>query len=98
MLDYLNDYNFSNEDITLVKKSLNQSQIQNLDIMKENVIKNIKIFNKHEITRLTELLIKRSDIFIKEESVLKENIGKHNPKFIKHIIEISPEDLVNFDF
>ena len=97
MLEYLKNYNLSNDDVNDIKLEFNKDILTNFEVMSYNVCQILDYLKSLNINSFKELILIRPDICFININILKEKVNKLDVNLIKFIIENDPNNLINFD-
>lgn len=97
MIDYLQKYNLTDDDINLLNSQLSEDIKNSLSVMKENAEAILDYLKELGVTNFKDLLLERIDICFFDLNYLKEKIEKYDKKLIKFVIDNSVGDLLDFD-
>ena len=97
MIDFLNKYGLSKEDILEIKRHFDEKFIYNLVVMKNNVIEVLDYLQSIGVTNFKNLILGRCDLCFMDVDYLKGQIGKYDEKLIVYIMNNDICDLLDFD-
>lgn len=97
MIDYLKDYEMSNEDIAEIKGRFDEKNIYNLGIMKDNVCEILDYLKEIGVTNFKNIILYRLDLCFMDLTYLKKQISKYDTKLIVYIMNNDVCDLLDFD-
>lgn len=97
MIDYLQKYNLTDDDINLLNSQLSEDIKNSLFVMRENAEAILDYLKELGVTNFKDLLFERTDICFFDLNYLKEKIEKYDKKLIKFVIDNSIGDLLDFD-
>ena len=96
MIEYLKEF-VRQEEYELIFDSLTEKQIDNFEVMENNVIEVIVYLKELKISNITNIIIKRPDLFFRSIDTLKELFASVDKDLLFHILEYEPTDLINFN-
>lgn len=97
MIDFLNKYGLSKEDILEIKGRFDEKFIYNLGVMKNNVIEVLDYLQSIGVTNFKNLILYRCDLCFMDVDYLKGQISKYDEKLIVYIMNNDICDLLDFD-
>lgn len=97
MIDFLNKYSLSKEDILEIKGHFDENFIYNLGVMKNNVIEVLDYLQSIGVTNFKNLILYRCDLCFMDVDYLKGQISKYDEKLIVYIMNNDICDLLDFD-
>lgn len=97
MIDFLNKYGLSKEDILEIKGHFDEKFIYNLGVMKNNVIEVLDYLQSIGVTDFKNLILCRCDLCFMDVDYLKGQISKYDEKLIVYIMNNDICDLLDFD-
>lgn len=97
MIDFLNKYSLSKEDILEIKGHFDETFIYNLGVMKNNVIGVLDYLQSIGVTNFKNLILYRCDLCFMDVDYLKGQISKYDEKLIVYIMNNDICDLLDFD-
>lgn len=97
MIDFLNNYGLSKEDILEIKGHFDENFIYNLGVMKNNVIEVLDYLQSIGVTNFKNLILCRCDLCFMDVDYLKGQISKYDEKLIVYIMNNDICDLLDFD-
>lgn len=97
MIDYLKNYNLTEEQIKVIKENITLIQIQELELLEENVCKMLDYLKSLNINNIYNLIMYRSDLCFLELDEFKKILNNYDIALIKYIIENDIGDLINFN-
>ncbi len=96
-LDYLNKFDIDEEKINLIRQKLNRETIENLEVMKLNVIEVLTYLKNIGITNFLDIILYRPDICFKRVEELEKDISLLDKELLLFIFNKSIDDLSNFN-
>ena len=96
-MDYLKSYNITDEELLLLKSSLNLTIQNQLCLAKEGIVKVLEYLKCLGILNVFNLILYRSDLLFCDMDSLNEKFNKFDVNLVKFIIENDPQNLINFD-
>ena len=97
MIDFLNNYGLSKEDILEIKGHFDENFIYNLGVMKNNVIEVLDYLQSIGVTNFKNLILCRCDLCFMDVDYLKGQISKYDEKLIVYVMNNDICDLLDFD-
>ena len=97
MIDFLNKYGLSKEDILEIKGHFDEKFIYNLGVMKNNVIEVLDYLQSIGVTNFKNLILGRCDLCFMDVDYLKGQISKYDEKLIVYVMNNDICDLLDFD-
>lgn len=97
MIDYLKNYNLTDNDLLNIKKRYNASYLNYFEVMMDNVCTVLNYFKSIGVKDLTNILLYRPDLCFRNLDYLKEQLNKYDSKMVLYIFNNDINDLVNFD-
>ena len=95
MLDYLNNYNISNEQIAIIEKNIKEKGV-NIDIFKyapEKIISILNLFKSIGVTNFYNIIITNPSMFRDTITSIKNRINKYPNK--NELAKLLDEDITN---
>ena len=96
MLEYLKEYNITNDEINHILQTNDINIIKNLELMKKNVQEIINYFYDLGVENIYNIFESRIDLFILPIGLLKQNFTKLDKKMLVNILNNSISDLINY--
>ena len=97
MLNFLKEFNFTDEDINNIINSNDLNIIKNIELMKKNVKDVINYLYDIGVEDIKNIFEKRIDLFILPIKLLKQNFTKIDNKMLVYILNNSISDLINYN-
>ena len=97
MIDYLKNYNLTDNDLLNIKKRYNASYLNYFEVMMDNVCTVLNYFKSIGVKDLANILLYRPDLCFRNLDYLKEQLNKYDSKMVLYIFNNDINDLVNFD-
>lgn len=91
-MDYLSKYNITKEMLEELKKSLDSSHINYLELYEDKITKILDYLISVGINNVYDILMHRINIFYEDIDYIKKSIESNN-----NIVELINEDIVNFE-
>ncbi len=96
-MDYLKSYNINDEELLILKSSLNLTIQNQISLAKGEIVKVLEYLKSIGIINVFNLILYRSDLLFCDINILNKKIGKFDVNLVKFIIENDPQNLINFD-
>lgn len=97
MLEYLKEFNFSDNEIENILNSNDLNVIKNLELMKKNVKDVINYFYEIGVQDMFSVFENRIDLFMLPLSLIKQNFTKLDKDMLVYILNNSISDLINYN-
>ncbi len=97
MLNYLKEFDLSDEVIENILKSNDLNIIKNLELMKKNVKEVINYLYDLGVNNIENILLNRIDLFCLPLKLIKQNFTKLNEDMLVDILNNSVDDLINYN-
>ncbi|MDD2504854.1 MAG: hypothetical protein PHF21_01110 [Bacilli bacterium] len=96
MIDYLKQFNITNDDIKTLKTHLTKEVVKNLEIAQVNVIEVLNFLKEFGVNNLLNVIKYRPDICLKEKRDLERDLTLFDKDLLIFIFNNSIDDLINF--
>ena len=96
-MEYLENYNFTIEEISKLKKRFNKDINSKFELMQYNVTLILDYLSSLDIINFYKLIMNRPDVCFMNIDILKEKLSKFDTHLIKFIFENEVDNLMNFD-
>lgn len=97
MIEYLKQFNITQNDITDLKNSLNKEVLTNLEIMRSNVIEILKFLKDYGVVNLTNILKYRPDLCFKDQQDLERDFTAFDKDLLLFVLNNDIDDLINLN-
>ncbi len=97
MIDYLKQYNLTDNDLASVKKRYNDLYISSFEVMMDNVCEILSFLKDYGVNNLLNVILYRPDICFRDLDSLKEQLDKFDKKFVIYVFDNDIKSLINFD-
>lgn len=96
-MDYLKQLNISQEKIEELKTILSDEMVNNLIIMRHNVIEVLLFLKDYGVQDLYNILKYRPDLCLKDKKDLEKDLTVFDKELLLFIFNNSVDDLINFN-
>ena len=97
MIDYLKQFNITNQEIEELKIHLHAETLLNLTIMQNNVIEILTLLKDFGVVNLYNILKYRPDLCLKEKQDLARDLTILDKDLLLFIFNNDIDDLINFN-
>lgn len=97
MLKYLEQFDITEEEISLLRQKLKPEVIENLEVMRNNVIEVLIYLKDFGVKNLSNVIISRPDLCFRTKVILEQNLTKLDKNLLVFIFNNSIDDLINFN-
>lgn len=97
MLKYLEQFNISEEEISLLKQTLKPNIIENFEVMRNNVIEVLTYLKTLGVADLLNVITHRPDLCFRSVNILEQNLTTLDKDLLLFVFNNSIDDLINFN-
>lgn len=97
MMDYLKQFDITTDDLEELKAILSKEMINNLDIMRHNVIEVLLFLKNYGVNNLYDILKYRPDLCLKDKIDLEQDLTAFDKELLLFIFNNNIDDLINFN-
>lgn len=97
MLNYLKDYNLTDDQIKDIVNTYDIDLLKNLDFSKKNVKEIIKYLLDFGVEDIYNVIKRRVDLFFLPVSLVKQNFTKLDKNMLVYLLNNSIDDLINYN-
>ncbi|MBQ3021535.1 MAG: hypothetical protein IJD92_04870 [Bacilli bacterium] len=96
-LEYLKEYNVSEEEIKDIINTYDNELLKNLNFSKKNVKEIIKYLLEFGVEDIYNVIKNRIDLFFLPLSLVKQNFTKLDKNMLVYLLNNSIDDLINYN-
>ncbi|MDD4188285.1 MAG: hypothetical protein PHX04_06000 [Bacilli bacterium] len=96
-MDFLKQFDLTNENLEELKKFLSNEVITNLDVMRHNVVEVLTYLKDYGVENFYDVLKYRPDLCLKEKRGLEQDLTTLDKELLLFIFNNNIDDLINFN-
>jgi len=97
MMNYLEQFDITEEEISLLKQTLKPDVIENFEVMRNNVIEVLTYLKELGVTNLLNVITYRPDLCFRTIHTLEQDLIKIDKELLLFIFNNTIDDLTNFN-
>ncbi|MDD2238757.1 MAG: hypothetical protein PHH51_02590 [Bacilli bacterium] len=97
MMNYLEQFDITEEDISLLKQNLKPDVILNFEVMRNNVIEVLTYLKELGVANLLNVITFRPDLCFRTVHTLEQELIKIDKELLLYIFNNTIDDLTNFN-
>ncbi len=97
MMNYLEQFDITEEEISLLKQNLKPEVIENFEVMRNNVIEVLSYLKELGVKNLANVIVKRPDLCFRTVPNLEKELTIIDKDLLLFIFNNSIDDLTNFN-
>lgn len=97
MINYLEQFDITEEDISLLKQNLKPDVILNFEVMRNNVIEVLTYLKELGVANLLNVITFRPDLCFRTVHTLEQELIKIDKELLLYIFNNTIDDLTNFN-
>ncbi|MDD3895547.1 MAG: hypothetical protein PHX19_02050 [Bacilli bacterium] len=96
-MNYLEQFDITEEDISLLKQNLKPDVILNFEVMRNNVIEVLTYLKELGVANLLNVITFRPDLCFRTVHTLEQELIKIDKELLLYIFNNTIDDLTNFN-